>query len=151
MPNNGEVSSTLNCGESYTIPAGYHNGSGKVTANSLKSQTSANATASVITKGYTAWVNGVKITGTRVAPVKSLSGTFKFDMKKGQTYTGSITFSSAFDSTPLNISINCESTGDGCGGYWIEVTKKDRYGFSYKAGGQLYGEDTIQWRYTASL
>ena len=64
MPNHGAVSISLNCGGSYTIPQGYHNGSGKVTANSLASQTSANATAAQILFGYTAWVNGSKITGT---------------------------------------------------------------------------------------
>ena len=32
MPNNGAVSQTLNGGQSYTIPAGFHNGSGTVTA-----------------------------------------------------------------------------------------------------------------------
>ena len=40
------------------------NTSGKVTANSLSSQTSGTATASHILTGKTAWVNGVKITGT---------------------------------------------------------------------------------------
>lgn len=64
MPNNGAVSQSLNCGGSYTIPAGYHNGSGKVTANSLASQTSATATADKILSGQTAWVNGSKITGS---------------------------------------------------------------------------------------
>ena len=64
MPNNGAKTATLNCGGSYTIPAGYHNGSGKVTANSLASQTSANATAGDILSGKTAWVNGSKLTGT---------------------------------------------------------------------------------------
>jgi hypothetical protein len=64
MTNNGAKTSSLNCGNSYTIPAGYHNGSGKVTANTLASQTSATASASTILKGYTAWVNGSKITGT---------------------------------------------------------------------------------------
>lgn len=33
MPNKGAVTQTINPGGSYTIPAGYHNGSGKVTAN----------------------------------------------------------------------------------------------------------------------
>mgnify|MGYP006988885769 CR=1 FL=1 len=33
MANNGAVSQTLNPNSSYTIPAGYHNGSGKITAN----------------------------------------------------------------------------------------------------------------------
>ena len=41
MTNQGAVSATINGGQSYTIPAGYHNGSGKVTANqpSLKTLT----------------------------------------------------------------------------------------------------------------
>lgn len=63
MPNRGAVSQALNAGGSYAIPAGYHNGSGKVTANSLAGQTSANATAAYISSGKTAWVNGSKITG----------------------------------------------------------------------------------------
>ena len=33
MVNNGKVTQTINPGASYTIPAGYHNGEGKVTAN----------------------------------------------------------------------------------------------------------------------
>ena len=64
MPNKGAVTASINCGGSYTIPAGYHNGSGKVTANSLASQTGANATAGDILKDKTAWVNGSKLTGT---------------------------------------------------------------------------------------
>ena len=67
MANRGEVTATLNAGGSYTIPAGYHNGSGKVKANSLSSQTSATATASDIASGKTAWVNGSKVTGTYVS------------------------------------------------------------------------------------
>ena len=66
MANRGAVNSSLNCGQSYTIPAGYHNGSGKVTANSLASQTSATATSADILTGKTAWVNGQKLTGTGV-------------------------------------------------------------------------------------
>ena len=81
MPNKGAVTASLNCGGSYTIPAGYHNGSGKVTANSLASQTSANATAKDIIKGKTAWVNGNKITGT--ATIQSLGG---LEMETGTKY-----------------------------------------------------------------
>ena len=91
MANNGAVSTTLNCGQSYTIPTGYHNGSGKVTANSLASQTQATATANNLSSGVTAWVNGQKITGNgtdvnnsynngyssgQAASVNSASGTF---------------------------------------------------------------------------
>ena len=64
MANQGAVSQALNAGGSYTVPAGYHNGSGKVTGNSLSSQTSATAAAAQILSGYTAWVNGSKLTGT---------------------------------------------------------------------------------------
>ena len=64
MANNGAISKTLNAGESYTVPAGYHNGSGRVTANSLASQTSGTAGADDILTGKTAWVNGTKLTGT---------------------------------------------------------------------------------------
>lgn len=62
MPNNGAQSGALNCGQSKTIPAGYTTG-GTVTANSLLSQTSANANVGQILNGQTAWVNGSKITG----------------------------------------------------------------------------------------
>lgn len=64
MANQGAKTAALNAGGSYAIPAGYHNGSGRVTANSLASQTSANAAAGHILSGKTAWVNGVKVTGT---------------------------------------------------------------------------------------
>ena len=64
MPNQGAKTAALNAGASYMIPAGYHNGSGKVTANSLASQTQANAVAGDILTGNTAWVNGVMVTGT---------------------------------------------------------------------------------------
>lgn len=64
MANQGQKNSTLNCGGSYTIPAGYHNGQGKVTVNSLSSQTSATAGAGDILTGKTAYVNGTKLTGT---------------------------------------------------------------------------------------
>lgn len=76
MTDRGAVSKTLNCGASYTVPEGYHNGSGTVTANSLASQTSATATAAYIYKGKTAWVNGSKLTGAlTVSGVTSFSVT----------------------------------------------------------------------------
>ncbi len=74
MANQGAKTASLNCGGSYTIPAGYHNGSGKVTANSLASQTVATSVAGNILKGKTAWVNGSKITGTmEISSVVSFS------------------------------------------------------------------------------
>lgn len=64
MANMGAVTAALNCGQSYTVPKGYHNGTGRITANSLASQTPATATAANLSKGATAWVNGRIITGT---------------------------------------------------------------------------------------
>lgn len=63
MANNGAINASLNCGASKSIPAGYTSG-GTVTANSLASQTSADATAAYIYSGKTAWVNGSKLTGS---------------------------------------------------------------------------------------
>ena len=62
MPNNGEQSATLKCGQSKQIPEGYTTG-GTVTAADLASQTGGDATAAYIYKGKTAWVNGSKLTG----------------------------------------------------------------------------------------
>lgn len=64
MANRESVTSALNAGDSYTIPSGFHNGSGKVTANSLASQTQGTATDSEVLQGKTAWVNGAKVTGS---------------------------------------------------------------------------------------
>ena len=62
MANNGAINTNLNAGQSHTIPAGYTTG-GRVTANSLASQTVGTATANNLSNGVTAWVNGQKITG----------------------------------------------------------------------------------------
>lgn len=77
MVDNGAVSPLVDCGGVYTIPEGYHNGSGKVTANSLANQTS-DATAGTlqIVPPYTAYVNGLRITGSmNVMSVDSTDGT----------------------------------------------------------------------------
>lgn len=81
MPNRGGVTQALNCGGSYTIQAGYHDGTGTVTANSLASQTGVDsgktaATAATIRSGYQAWVNGSKISGSMATLTSSnFSGT----------------------------------------------------------------------------
>lgn len=63
MTNRGAVNQTLNAGGSYSIPEGYHNGSGKITANSLASQTPGTAISAHILSGQSAWVNGNKVDG----------------------------------------------------------------------------------------
>ena len=64
MPENVAVAETLTAGEAYVIPQGYHDGTGKVTADSLASQTDGTATAAQILSGKTAYVDGVKVTGS---------------------------------------------------------------------------------------
>lgn len=72
MANQGAKTAAINAGGSYTIPAGYHNGSGKVTANSLASQTAGTAAAADIASGKTAWVNGAQVTGSgTMAPART--------------------------------------------------------------------------------
>ncbi len=64
MPDNGAVNITLNAGDDYIVPLGYHNGTGIVRAADLASQTIGTATETDIVIGQTAWVNGIFITGT---------------------------------------------------------------------------------------
>ena len=96
MVNRGTVNQTLKAGESYTIPEGYHNGSGKVTAASLASQTPGTATADDITSGKTAWVNGIKITGTGQSTSNIVDN----------LYSGNTSDSTIACSTPISININ---------------------------------------------
>lgn len=69
MTNHGAVSpAALSAGDSYTIPSGYHNGGGQVTAKSLSSQTGVDAdktavAAAQMLTGYQGWVNGTKVSG----------------------------------------------------------------------------------------
>lgn len=64
MANLGTISQSLNPGDTFIIPAGYHDGFGEVTVGSLSTNTSATANASHILSGKTAWANGSKLTGT---------------------------------------------------------------------------------------
>lgn len=90
MPNNGSVSQTISTKDGkYTIPAGYHNGSGtvsisateqeKIISGNIKSGVTilgvagsssvvdtkdATAAAGTIVSGKTAYINGAKVTGS---------------------------------------------------------------------------------------
>ena len=66
MSNNGtQTASGLNAGDNAAIKAGWHNGNGTVTTNSLSNQTSADIPdASWCLYSYTYWKNGVRYTGT---------------------------------------------------------------------------------------
>ena len=112
MPNQGAKTAALNAGGSYTIPAGYHNGSGKVTANSLASQTDANAADGEILTGKTAWVKGVKRTGTmpnRGAPNQTLGIGGSYNLSAGYYSGGKISAKGSFGGSG--------SSGDKSGSY----------------------------------
>lgn len=63
MTDNGAVTAELIPGAEFIIPAGYHNGEGKVTASGVGPLTPGNATPANILQNKTAWVNGKQITG----------------------------------------------------------------------------------------
>ncbi|GIQ63650.1 hypothetical protein PACILC2_22180 [Paenibacillus cisolokensis] len=93
MANRGNVTQTLTTqGQEYTIPAGYHGGAGKVTANitnlasvNIKAGVTvggvagtftndANAAAADILSGKTAYVNGSKVTGSMPSRTGHVTG-----------------------------------------------------------------------------
>ena len=59
------LNQTLNPGGSVTLPTGYYEeGANVISASALSGATAGTAAASHILSGYTAWVNGSKLTGT---------------------------------------------------------------------------------------
>ncbi len=69
MTNNGAVSATISAGGSYTIPSGYHNGSGKVSATAtLKAEKlaeSQSASSVTLSKYYYAIIITISVDGKR--------------------------------------------------------------------------------------
>ena len=82
MVDQGAKTASLAPGGSYTIPAGYHNGSGKVTANSVS--LSGNANAAQVLSGYTFYKDNysTKLTGSMAN-----KGAVSASVNPGSTYT----------------------------------------------------------------
>lgn len=95
MVDNGAKTAELDAGGSYTIPVGYHDGSGTITAKSLASQTVGTATSADLMVGETAWVDGEQITGS-IANNGTVDGTIdglsvtSFTIPVGYTAGGTI-------------------------------------------------------------
>lgn len=112
MPNRGAVNQSLAINGSYTIPAGYHNGSGKVTQN-------------IPTKGAQTYTPGT--TNQTIAANQYLTGpqTIKGDpnlkaenIKKGVSIMGITGSFEGWVSSPLNL-FNSGSWGGGQSGYTV--------------------------------
>lgn len=143
MANRGAVTAALNAGGSYTVPAGYHNGAGKVTVNSLASQTVANAAAGNITKGNTAWVKGVKITGTGADNTANYNAGFAAGKKSGKlrkvaNYLKSISFESNYYGQ-YSHRLTFDITGLGLGGLVHEE------GFVVSVVDFLGNQENVNW------
>ena len=135
IPNNGAMNANLNCGQSKDIPAGYTNG-GRITANSLASQTPANADASTIIAGRNAWVNGNLINGN--ASVQSLGGK-KFSTGSFGEIASNATVTASFGFRPSAIV--------GYSGSWAVLS----FIVGSTAGGGLYSVRTAAVCATISL
>ncbi|CAI3684480.1 phage tail protein [Clostridium neonatale] len=120
IPNNGAINANLNCGQSKSLPAGYTSG-GTITANSLASQTPANATAAQILAGYTAWVNGNLINGN-AQQKQSASGVWQI---RSLASGASVSFT-----LPFTPSLLCALDNYSPKSYWMYSTENTNVIFS---------------------
>lgn len=170
MTNRGAWNSSgLAAGAAVTIPAGYHNGGGKVTAKDLASQTSGDATAAQIWTGKKAWVNGKQITGTLATQGGSTTtpGTAaKTIVTPNKIVTGNIVVAGDGNLVPGNIKKNVTIFGvkGTFEGYVADTTDlfdngNNAAGFSFNRGSisstailvpKLYGTSATLFRATAS-
>ncbi|WP_252248079.1 hypothetical protein [Clostridium sp. ZBS20] len=131
MTNQGSKTASLNCGGSYIIPAGYHSGNGKVTANSLVSQLSSSTltTANQLISGIKAYSkSGVLLTGT-AENSNYISGTLT-DVSIYRNYTVSMDFVPkvvVIWSDNERLSINCPSGRTGTKGLLTRITSTGFY------------------------
>ena len=147
MANNGAVTKSLSVGGSYTIPAGYHNGSGKVTNAVTNKGTltlgSTNSTAVDITDGYYTHVNTTAVYNTGYnqgindsktnLKTQTVSSTFTLE----KAYTGyDCTFT--FDTLTEVVGLSSYTTGDA----WVTVRNISKSGNSITIGFQslMYNE-----------
>lgn len=120
IPNNGAINASLNCGQSKSLPAGYISG-GTITANSLASQTPANADASTIIAGRNAWVNGNLINGN-AQQKQSASGVWQI---RSLAPGASVSFT-----LPFTPSLLCALDNYSPKSYWMYSTENTNVIFS---------------------
>lgn len=93
MPNNGAVSGTVAPGESYTIPAGYHNGSGTVTGRAI--------TPTKLDDGYSAALPNTKSIslGAGSHTIMIVAASFNTNI----SMTGDTPVTATFNGTPVTV------------------------------------------------
>lgn len=114
----------------------------------LAKDTPATATADMLTEGFTAWVNGELITGTRPAAPNTLSGSGSTWKDWDQmTMSGSVTFSVPFDKVPT-VTARVSYAADGnygvTGHFSMSVSNVSRSGFDWRI-------TTSSWEKPASI
>lgn len=120
----------------------------------VANNTAGTATAAAIESGKTAWVNGVKVTGTRPAPVTAQSGSVTFmvvaaghsgDTVYPQTTTHLVTFSKAFDKVPT-VSVVATSLQQ-----YLTVTASsiNQSSFIINAKNSLVGSNNVTFNWSA--
>ena len=127
MAENSSITTTLQAGKSYVIPEGYHDGTGSVAAATLASQTSGTATASTIQSGYTAWLNGGKITGTYNNPTQRSAS------NKSLSYSESVTYQSGYYPNTWSVTAPAATTTGKRGSFSFSGGEKatDSNGYAY--------------------
>ena len=105
MVNRGAVRQTINPGGSYTIPAGYHNGSGKVTANKLGT---AWQTMTLVSHDYSGDPNSYVYTA-------SSTGYYLFIVSMRAYYADSFPVNGSFNTN--GTTIYCYTCNGGSGAY----------------------------------
>lgn len=107
LVDNGSWSSSgLVAGASVTIPAGIHDGTGKVTAKSLADQTPGNLAAEKMLSGVYGYSNGAKVTGNIAsmgAQTVTPGNAAKTVSCSGKYMTGNVTVSAVANLTAANI------------------------------------------------
>jgi len=83
MPTIASEIITLNAGDTYIIPEGYHDGNTQIIVNNLDDQTEGTAISEDILEGQTAWVRGKLVTGT----IPLHEDTSDMILNPGESYT----------------------------------------------------------------
>ena len=161
LVDNGSWSSSgLAAGASVTIPAGIHDGTGKVTAKSLADQTPGNLAAAKMLSGVYGYSNGAKVTGNIAsmgAQTVTPGNSAKTVSCSGKYMTGNVTVSAVANLTAANIKkgVTVGGVKGTWEGYVVEATDLynngviGSYGLTANSTKTVFNSNSISW-YNAS-